>query len=474
MTDPRPAEPRRELPSVDRLVRSLADVDLPRAIVVATVRAGLAAERARRTAGEPPADVAADVGRAIAAVRQSRLRSVVNGTGVVLHTNLGRSPLAPAAVAAVAAAAAGYTNLELDLTTGARGGRAAYVERALALLCAAEAATVVNNCAAGLVLVLRGLIAPDRAEVIVSRGELVQIGGGFRIPDILATSGATLREVGTTNRTTAADYAAAVSPRTAMVLKVHRGNFYMAGFVAEPKPGELATVARAAGVPLVVDLGSGAAYDVTPSIATESAAVETEEGTAPAEREPSPAEVVGGGADLVCFSGDKLFGGPQAGVVAGRRDLVERLGRDPLFRALRCDKLVLSALQATADVHLSGAAAAELPIVRMLAATTGELRQRADAIVAELDGLAATATVVPTRGRVGGGTMPRTTVPSVAVALVPGRRPAADLAAALRRGDPAVLATVAAGRVRIDLRTVFPHEDAAVVAAVRRAVEMPG
>ncbi len=252
----------RDLPSVDRVLRELGDAGLPRPVVTAVVRRAVAAERRRRTDGAAGGDVVAAARAAVDDLRRARLGPVVNGTGILIHTNLGRSPLAAAAVDAVAAAAAGYTNLEIDLTTGARGGRAAYLEAALAVLCAAEAATVVNNCAAGLVLALHALVTADRPEVIVSRGQLVQIGGGFRVPDILAAAGAVLREVGTTNRTTAADYDAAVGPRTAMLLAVHRGNFYMAGFVADPTTAELAAVARRHGVPFMVDLGTGAVFDV--------------------------------------------------------------------------------------------------------------------------------------------------------------------------------------------------------------------
>ena len=456
----------RDLPSVDRLLRDAGDVGLPRPVVVAVVRRAVADERRRRADGHV-GDVRATVRTALDDLRRGRLGPVVNGTGILIHTNLGRSPLAAAAVDAVVAAAAGYTNLEIDLTTGERGGRAAYAEQALAVLCGAEAATVVNNCAAGLVLALRTIVTADKPEVIVSRGELVQIGGGFRVPDILAASGAVLREVGTTNRTTAADYAAAVGPRTAMVLSVHRGNFYMAGFVADPTTAELATVARTAGVPFVADLGTGAVYDVAAELPPPDAA-DQDDAT---ESEPTPARLVAAGADVVCFSGDKLLGGPQAGVLAGRADWVGRFKRDPLFRALRCDKLVLSALQATVDLHLSGRLG-ELPIVRMMRATVPELRARAEAIVAPLDGVA---TVGTGRGQVGGGTMPRTVIPSVTVDVRPPPGSSVDaMAAALRRGTPAVVGYVGGGRLRIDLRTVFPEQDAAVATAIRAAMASPG
>jgi L-seryl-tRNA(Ser) seleniumtransferase len=449
----------REIPSVDRILRDLGDVGLPRPLVTAVVRQTIAAERQRRAEGAAGTDVTAAARSAVDDLRLARLGPVINGTGILIHTNLGRSPLAPAAITAIATAAAGYTNLEIDLATGDRGGRAAYVERAMAALCGAEAAAVANNCAAALVLALRTLVTPNRPEVIVSRGELVQIGGGFRVPEILAASGAVLREVGTTNRTTAGDFAAAVGPRTALLLSVHRGNFYMAGFVADPTVAELSAVAKEAGVPFLVDLGTGAVFDVHAML---SGSVSTED----PEREPTPAEVIAGGADLVCFSGDKLFGGPQAGVIAGRADRVAAMKREPLFRALRCDKLVLSALQATVDLHLSGRAEA-LPIVRMMRATVDELRSRAEAIVAALGEVA---TVGVGRAQVGGGTMPRTVISSITVDVRPTTGSVDALAAALRRGDTPVVGYVGGDRLRIDLRTVLPEQDAGVVAAVRLAI----
>ena len=353
-----PPLPLRDIPSVDRVLRELGDVGLPRPVVTAVVRRTIAAERGQRTHGGDGSDVVATARAAVDDLRRTRLTPVINGTGILIHTNLGRSPLASPVVDAVVAAAAGYSNLEIDLTTGARGGRAAYLDQALAVLCGAAAATVVNNCAAALVLTLRSLVTPDKPEVIVSRGQLVQIGGGFRVPDVLAASGAVLREVGTTNRTTAADYAAAIGARTAMLLAVHRGNFYMAGFVADPTPAELSTIAKQHGIPFMVDLGTGAVFDVQQLLQQSPAApprvAPSDEDDLPPEHEPTPAELFAGGADVVCFSGDKLLGGPQAGVLAGRADLIAAMKREPLLRALRCDKLVLSALQATVDLHLSG------------------------------------------------------------------------------------------------------------------------
>src|SRR4029077_2537769 len=269
--------------------------------------------------------------------RASRLQSVINGTGIVIHTNFGRAPLSSEAMHALSEIGAAYSNLEYDLAKGERGERGFYVESALALLCEAEGATVVNNCAAALLLIVQhftrkaGRPRPQLArrgevalEVVISRGELVQIGGGFRISEILEASGAKLREVGATNKTTLEDYARAVGPETAMILKVHRSNFFMSGFVESPSSNQISALAKKHRIPFVEDLGSGA------MIATESLGI--------TEHEPTPGDVLKAGADLVCFSGDKLFGGPQAGIIAGRKRFVTALKREPLFRALRCDK----------------------------------------------------------------------------------------------------------------------------------------
>jgi L-seryl-tRNA(Ser) seleniumtransferase len=449
----------RNLPSVDRVLRELGDTGLPRPLVVDIVRRQFDARRAAaaaRDAAEPPADPLPAIRSAVDDLRLSRIQGVINGTGVIVHTNLGRAPLAAVAVDAITRAAQDYTGLEFDLATGDRCGRAAYVERALATLCGAEAATVVNNCAAALVLALRHLTSAARPNVVISRGELVQIGGGFRVPEILEASGATLREVGTTNRTTLADYAAAVDDRTAMILRVHRSNFHMEGFVASPSTAELSALARGRGVPFVDDLGSGyvAGLDAVEHIADE----------------PTPRDVLAAGADLVTFSGDKLLGGPQGGIVAGRARLVAGLKREPFFRALRCDKLVLSALQATLDLHLAGEVDA-IPLIAMTRASCDALRARADRVVSGLDGSAVRARAVESTSRVGGGSLPRSTIPSVAVELVPTRGDASVLTTALRRGTPPVIGHIEGGALRIDLRTVFPRQDEALLAALRAAAD---
>jgi L-seryl-tRNA(Ser) seleniumtransferase len=434
---------------------------------VAVIRTELAAIR-EADAGErdnvqPPAgavDPMARIREAVERVRRSRLREMINGTGIIVHTNFGRSPLAREAAGAVGRVAENYSNLEYDLEAGERGGRAAYVERLLALLCsdAAEcAATVVNNCAAALLLTLHHFTKarPGRNEVVVSRGELVQIGGGFRIPEVLEASGARLREVGTTNRTSLEDYARAMTPGVAMILKVHRSNFYMDGFVSSPSTAELAGLARAHGVPLVAAGARGARFDKT-----------TKGGD---EREPTPREALGAGSDLVTFSGDKLLGGPQAGIVAGRPELVAALKRNPVFRALRCDKLVLAGLEATAELHLAGRAE-EIPIFAMMRVTVEELEARGRAMEAALAGVGAMVSVGRGEAQVGGGTLPRTKLASVTLDVRPADISPDELARRLRLREPAVVGYISADRFRLDLRTIFPGQDRQVVEAIEEAL----
>jgi L-seryl-tRNA(Ser) seleniumtransferase len=439
---------------VDKVLRDLGETDVPRPAVVALVRRELAAIRKAGEATDPDGAVT-HVRGALDDLRRARIQTVINGTGVVVHTNLGRSPLGPAVVGALAHVAANYNNLEYDLAGGERGGRAAYLEHNLAVLCGAEAATVVNNCAAALVLVLRHFATPHRPQVVISRGELVQIGGGFRIPEILEASGAALREVGTTNKTTTADYSRAIGKNTALVLKVHRSNFFMGGFVESPATEQIAEVARSKKVPFVEDLGTGATFDTSALGA--------------GEREPSAAEVLKKGVDLVTFSGDKLLGGPQAGIIAGKAKLVAALKKDPFFRALRCDKLILAALQTTVDLHLSGAVD-EIPILAMMQVTTDALRERAEKAIATLSGTSAAARVGRGESQVGGGTMPRTRIPSVTLEIVPNDVSLEDFAARLRGGAPPVIGYVSGGRFKLDLRTIFPRQDEQVAEAIRVAL----
>ncbi|HEY0368290.1 MAG TPA: L-seryl-tRNA(Sec) selenium transferase, partial [Chthoniobacterales bacterium] len=350
----------------------------------------------------------------------------------------GRAPLAAAAVDSLGAIAGGYSNLELDLVSGARGKRGTYVEHCLALACHAEAATLVNNCAAALVLILRHF-TKSKPEVIISRGELVQIGGGFRIPKILEASGARLREVGTTNRTNLDDYACAIGGETGLILKVHRSNFFMRGFVESPPTAALAQLARKKRIPFVEDLGSGALIAVEP-------------------RERTPAESVRDGLDLVCFSGDKLLGGPQAGIIAGKTRFIAALKRDPFFRALRCDKLVLSALQTTIELYLSGRDA-DLPVHAMMRVPNEQLHARAQRIVGQLND--ARISIGTGTSQVGGGSLPEAALPSVTLDLPQ------EFALRLRRRTRPILGYVERGRLKLDLRTILPTEDTEVARALR-------
>jgi len=446
----------RSLPAVEKVLQSLGAVDLPRPTVVGVVRRELAGLRSEKQVPDFEA-VLARIRFSLDALRRSRILPVINGTGVIVHTNLGRSPLGPAVVETLQAIAANYNNLEFDLSGGERGSRAAYLEHNLALLCGAEAATVVNNCAAALVLILRHFTSGERNEVIISRGELIQIGGGFRIPDILEASGARLREVGTTNKTSLTDYRQAVGKLTAMILKVHRSNFFMGGFVESPATEEIAALAKKKRVPLVEDLGSGAL-------------VETEK-LADLEHEPTPNEALKRGVDLVCFSGDKLLGGPQAGIIAGKARGVAALKREPFFRALRCDKLILSAMQTTVDLYLSDRAADSIPALAMLQVSNGELGARASKIKLALEALPMKTTVGEGKAQVGGGTLPRSVIPSVTLDLRPLNLTLTELATRLRAGSPPVVGYIANGSFKLDLRTIFPRQDEELFRAVHRAFE---
>src|SRR5262249_24001995 len=352
------------------------------------------------------------------AVRGARLRRVINATGVIVHTNLGRAPLAPDALEQVRAVAGSYSNLEYDLREGGRGSRQDHVAPILRRLTGAEAALVVNHNAAAVLLALAALA--EGREVLVSRGELIEIGDGFRIPDVLTRSGARLREVGTTNRTRAADYERAVGPETALLLRVHQSNFRVVGFTEQPRLEELVRIGRARGIPVVDDLGSGVLVEL--------------------EGEPSARDALRAGADLVCFSGDKLLGGPQAGIVVGRADLVEKLRRHPPQRALRADKLTLAALEATVSLYLDPQRPGrEIPVLRMLGQPREAVRARAERL-AELVG----GEVEQTVGRVGGGALPLAELPSFACAVEE------KLAAPLREGEPTVIGILRDGRLLLD------------------------
>ena len=448
-------DPRRALPSVDRLllepeIRELLRV-APRIAVVDAVRESLAAARTRRAG--PPESWSADVRERLADRARPSLRPVLNATGVVLHTNLGRAPLPRAAVAAMAEVGAGYSNLEFDLDTGARGSRSDHCRAPLRAVTGAEDALAVNNAAGALLLAL-GALAAGR-EVLISRGELIEIGGSFRIPDILERSGARLHEVGTTNRTHLDDYRKALGPDVAAVLTVHRSNFEQRGFVATPAPADVAALAHEAGVPYLVDVGSGLLADLEPW---------------GLEGEPRVQDALGAGADLVLFSGDKLLGGPQAGCLVGRREAVARCRQHPIARAVRADKMTLAGLEATLALYRDPTRAVlEIPVLRMLTLGTEELTRRAQRLAA-LCPAPLEASLQPGESAVGGGSFPGAVLPTTLVALAAGPLGADGLALRLRLGDPAVVARVAGGKVLLDPRTLPEESFSAVAAALVEAL----
>ncbi len=377
------------------------------------------------------------------------LGRLLNATGVIVHTNLGRAPLGRSAIARVADVASGYSNLEYDLARGARGTRSAHAAALLTHLTGAEAALVVNNNAAAVLLALATLAAGR--EVVISRGELVEIGGGFRIPDVMRASGATLREVGTTNRTRAADYSAAFTDRTALVLRVHPSNFRIDGFAERPPLAEVVEVSARFAVPVVEDLGSGNLFS-TPAL----------------DNEPTIGDSIGAGVAACMFSGDKLLGGPQAGLIVGRQDVLERLRSHPLMRALRVDKLIYAALEATLVEHVVGRAGQTIPVVRMIDATVECLGTRAQQIVARLDGVAGfDLTIESGVSTIGGGSTPGVTLPSRQLAISLADHSAARLSGRLRRATPPVVGRIEDERVLLDLRTVAPEEDDALVEVLR-------
>src|SRR6266480_7293331 len=408
----------RDLPSVDELARQSED---PLAIEAARTVVARAREQIQQ--GDNPGDLRVQLQAELDAARAPRLRRVLNATGVIVHTNLGRAPLAETALDRVREIARGYSNLEYDVAAGGRGSRQDHVAGILRRLTDAEAALVVNNNAAAVMLALAALA--EGRDVLVSRGELIEIGDGFRIPDVLERSGARLREVGTTNRTRADDYETAIGPETAVLLRVHQSNFRVVGFTEQPSVAELAAVAGRHGLPLVDDLGSGVLAEL--------------------EDEPSAKQSLADGADLVCFSGDKLLGGPQAGIVAGRADLVERLRRHPLQRALRADKLTLAALEGTLGLYLE--APERIPVLRTLAQDRDTVRARAERLAAATGG-----EVEETVGRVGGGALPLAELPSFACALEE------SLAEPLRGGEPPVVGVVRDGRLLLDCLTLTDEE----------------
>lgn len=446
--------PYRGLPSVDRLLGDERLLPYEREALTGIVRQALetAREAISRGHGAPTQDeIAGQVLERAQLVFEPSLRPVINATGVIIHTNLGRAPLSDATIEAMAGVSRGYSNLEFGLDSGERGSRHAHLEAALRELTGAEAAIAVNNNASAVLLTLSALAA-DR-EVIVSRGQAVEIGGGFRIPDVMRQSGARLVEVGTTNRTYLRDYENAITENTAAIMRVHASNFRIVGFTEQPVVAEMSRVAKEHGVPLIDDIGSGCLLDTA------------EFGLAP---EPTVAGSIGGGADVCLFSGDKLLGGPQAGIIAGRAELIDRIKRHPLARAVRIDKASLAGLHATVLHYLRGEALEQVPVWRMISSPLKEIERRARRWAKTIG-----AQVIDGRSMVGGGSLPDESLPTKLVAIDGEGARVTAVARALRRGDPAVVARIEGGRLLLDPRTVTPREEAALIQAMRRVLEGP-
>ena len=441
----------RQLPQVDRVAGALEGADARN--VAAARRAVDAARAAIRQGGDVPSfDAIVAAARVeLEAREESLLRPVINATGVLVHTNLGRVPLGPAQLEAVARVAGSYSNLEYDLSSGRRGSRYSHAEGLINEAVGSEAALVVNNNAAAVLLVLAGLCR-DR-EVIISRGELIEIGGEFRIPDVMKASGVRLVEVGTTNRTHIGDYEKAIGPDTAAILKVHPSNYKMVGFTHSVPSRELARLARGRGVCFIHDLGSGL----------------VQEAGVPFSSEPRARDALDEGADVVTFSGDKLLGGPQAGIIAGRAELVARLTSHPLLRALRVDKMTLAALESTLAAYIEGRPE-DLPLWKMVATSLDELQQRAEAIVGEIASGAAKIEAVPLAAVAGGGSLPGEELESWGLSVTHPVKTPDEIERALRAHDTPVIARIEQDRVLLDLRTVAPTDDRTVSDALKGAV----
>ncbi len=395
-------------------------------------------------------DVLARFAAAVESDTMRRVQAVVNATGVVIHTNLGRAPLSEKAVASIVDAA-GYSNIEFDIDSGKRSRRGARAIELLKQLTGAEEALVVNNCAAAALMIL-SVFAAGR-EVIVSRGELVEIGGDFRIPDVLTRSGAILKEVGTTNRTHLRDYEAAISDQTAMILKVHPSNYRIKGFTAAPSTADLAYLARSRALIFYEDAGSGAIVDLAP---------------AGVRGEPIIKDIVAAGAGLVSFSGDKLLGGPQSGIIVGRSDLVERLSRDPFYRALRVDKMITAGLEATLDAYAVGTAIDEVPVLKMLCESEAEVAERSSNFVGRLANGELQVELVKECSAVGGGASPDAEIETTVIAVSHHSMSEGQIARQLRASDPPVIARIEAGKVLLDLRTVEADQEGIILAALER------
>jgi L-seryl-tRNA(Ser) seleniumtransferase len=457
----------RHLPAVDRLLnepalRGLAN-SVPHLLLVEAAQQTVAELRREVLAGDSPDLSPATVATRTAALARAKaepaLRPVLNATGTLLHTNLGRAPLAPAALEAATAVARGYSNLEFDLASGERGHRYSHIEELLLRLTGAEAATVVNNNAGAVLLALTALARGK--EAIVSRGELIEIGGAFRVPEVMAAGGVLLREVGTTNKTHLRDYREPIGESTGLLLKVHTSNYRIVGFTAAVTAAELVGLGREHGLPVMEDLGSGMLLDLAPF---------------GLPREPTVAEAVAAGIDVVTFSGDKLLGGPQAGLIVGRRAAIERIRKHPMARALRSDKLTLAALEATLRLYLEPQRAlTEIPVLRMLAVPATELRSRSRRLARRMAGAvgeAARIEVVAETSTVGGGALPLTELPGFAVAVAPQHLSVDALAARLRTGTPPVVGRIQEGRLLLNPRTIARGEEEDLLRAVASAFSL--
>lgn len=443
----------RNLPGVDRVlskVQTMPDFDWPLELLTVEIQHQISALRKQLLAGTISAvpavdDIALSVLSKMRSAERPSLRPVINASGILLHTNLGRAPLAEEALARINQIAGGYSNLEMDLETGRRGSRHSHVEELLCRLTGAEAAMVVNNNAGAVLLALTA-IAKGR-EAIVSRGELVEIGGSFRIPEVMEAGGVLLREVGSSNRTHLRDYQRAINDQTALLLKVHTSNYRIVGFTSSISASELVSLSRESGIPLLEDLGSGLLRPVPGASLPD---------------EPTIAEAVASGVDLLTCSGDKLLGGPQAGLIFGRKDLIERLRSHPLARALRTDKLSLAALEGTLHLYLSGAEH-KIPLMSFFAATPLDLQRRSQALQQQLEKMGWQVELIDGTARVGGGAMPEAEIPGPVLAVQAMILTLPQLAAALRKAEPALIGRVHEDRMLLNLRTVKPEEDSIII-----------
>lgn len=450
----------RSIPSVEILSQSIDHCGLPKLMVNSVIRRHLDAIRSDILNGSDLSlnhQLTKDVQEKIQYLSASKTRAVINGTGVLLHTNLGRAPLSEDQSNSVFEIATSYNNLEFDILSGKRGKRGLYVESLFSQLCEAEAATIVNNCAAALVIILKELISTSRCEVIISRSELIQIGGGFRIPEILSTSGAQLREVGTTNKTSSDDYENAISEKTALILKVHQSNFSMSGFVENPTHKELVDLGHRYKIPIVMDLGSG-------SILNDSSSQEI-------RNEPTPSMLLSEGYDLVCFSGDKLLGSVQSGIIVGKQDWVQRIKKNPFFRCLRADKLTIAYLECSAETYINQSAENSIPVHQLASIPNSELETRAKKIIEQVHKCENYCFMVETDSTYGGGTLPGSKIASIGLTIenlcISKVKMQKQL---LHGGDIPIVTKIENEKLIIDLRTVLDCQDQQIVESINNLI----